>query len=43
LELNRKRGIIVPSPPPPTFPHNFLNNKVLFRNKIGVEAPPQYF
>ncbi len=43
LELKRRRGVVVSLPPPPTFPHNVLDNKILFRNKIGLEAPPQYF
>jgi hypothetical protein len=30
LELRRRRGeLSVPPPPKPTFPHNFLNNKIL--------------
>lgn len=30
LELRRRRGELqVPGPPKPTFPHSFLNNKIL--------------
>lgn len=35
IELLRRRGVSnLPSPPPPTFPHNLLNNKVLSNHKL---------
>jgi Polyketide cyclase / dehydrase and lipid transport len=37
LELKRRRGEVVPLPPQPTFPHNFLNNKILRKKQIDVE------
>ena len=36
IELLRRRGIPnLPTPPPPTFPHNLLNNKVLTNHKLA--------
>jgi Polyketide cyclase / dehydrase and lipid transport len=37
LELKRRRGEVVSLPPQPTFPHNFLNNKILRKKQIDVE------
>jgi hypothetical protein len=38
LEIKRRNGEAnVPAPPQPTFPHNLMNNKILYRQLANVK------